>query len=520
MNLEIINDDIHNVFIQYLSNLKDSLFKQKKICAMYLILIIISSLSLFTMKNYKAPFFEISMIVLISILGLWAICDYTYRGNAQMHKTVFIMLLVFGLISCFTMPIGTVSDGGEHFTRAEITSQGVIFPHYEKGGGFKTIQSIKDLNNLAGKTVFNTKEDTHKINFTSIHIDSAFEQNPFYGYLFSGLGVLIAKLLNLNAIWMLWLGRIFNTLFFATTISYAIKKTPILKIPLTAIACLPVCLFQAFSVSIDSIMAALGILAVAYFFYMIVNKFELKDLFIFMFLCLLAGLCKLPTLGLIFLMFFIPTQNFKTKSSKEYYLYCAIGFIIVALIALVWSRYSTQALAHSWRMEDCISHNVDMTNQINSLLTHKYNFITNMLSFIPNSIYTNFNSLFTFYYKGPYEGSAFVSILLTLFLGFICLGYPIENKIPLKTRIGAFLSFIIVYIGIYMSFLLIWTPVGQFNHIKGVHSRYFLTIFPLLPLICSLNLVNKKEKKFDYYIFGMTVFFISAMIISLILKYY
>lgn len=156
MNLEI-NNDIQNLIIQYLCNLKTALFQQKKICIMYLILIIISSLSLFTMKNYKAPFFETSMIILISILGLWAICDYTYRGNAQMHKTVFIMLLVFGLITCLTIPIGTVSDGGEHFTRAEITSQGIIFPHYEKGG-FKTIQSINDLNNLGGKYCISYKQ--------------------------------------------------------------------------------------------------------------------------------------------------------------------------------------------------------------------------------------------------------------------------------------------------------------------------------------------------------------------------
>jgi len=180
------------------------------------------------MKNYKAPFFETSMIILISILGLWAICDYTYRGNAQMHKTVFIMLLVFGLITCLTIPIGTVSDGGEHFTRAEITSQGIIFPHYEKGG-FKTIQSINDLNNLGGNTVFQTNKDTTKINFTSIHVDSAFEQNPFYGYLFSGSGVLIAKLLNLNVIWMLWLGRIFNTIFFCNYNFICHKKDPYFK---------------------------------------------------------------------------------------------------------------------------------------------------------------------------------------------------------------------------------------------------------------------------------------------------
>jgi uncharacterized membrane protein len=97
---------------------------------------------------------------------------------------------------------------------------------------------------------------------------SAFEQNPFYGYLPQAIGIFIAKLLDLNVVWMLWLARLANLICYAGIVSFAIKKTPCLKMPLIAIACIPVTLYHASSTSIDALIFALGILAIAYFLYL------------------------------------------------------------------------------------------------------------------------------------------------------------------------------------------------------------------------------------------------------------
>ena len=183
-------------------------------------------------------------------------------------------MLLFGLICAFVIPIDSVSDEYEHLSRAEITSRGILFPEYVNGS-FESISSMSNFyDNANGKTIFEVNGDTAKINSSLAHVGSAFEQNPFYGYIFSTIGILLAKLLDLNVIWLLWLGRIFNVVMYAGLISLAIKKSPIFKIQLFAIACLPVCLFQAFSVSIDSFVAGLGILTMAYFFNMFVNKFS------------------------------------------------------------------------------------------------------------------------------------------------------------------------------------------------------------------------------------------------------
>ena len=44
--------------------------------------------------------------------------------------TILCTVILFGLMCVFLSPIGSVSDEVEHFTRAEITSQGVLFPEY------------------------------------------------------------------------------------------------------------------------------------------------------------------------------------------------------------------------------------------------------------------------------------------------------------------------------------------------------------------------------------------------------
>lgn len=163
--------------------------------------------------------------------------------------------------------------------------------------GFETSQSHTFFINNRENTVFDTSGDTDKINQSTILDGSAFEQNPFYGYLPQAIGIFIAKLFDMNVIWMLWLGRIFNLIFYAGLISLAIKKAPVLKIPLLCVACLPISIYQAASVSIDSMIIGLGILTIAYFIYLYkadADSLEIREVAIFCALSFLLGLCKLP----------------------------------------------------------------------------------------------------------------------------------------------------------------------------------------------------------------------------------
>ena len=504
----------------YLTDFKNCLFKSKKYLLMYLILVLFVSLALFKPSNYANPQFELVMICVVVILGIIFLGLLFKYGDSELHKVAFVILIVSGLILCMVIPIDSVSDEGEHLVRAEMTSRGVLFPEYVNGS-YETIGSINFFLNSTDSTVFKINGDT-KIDYNLTHYDSAFEQNPFYGYIFSGLGMFFAKLLNLNAIWMLWLGRIFNMVFYASMVSYAIKKTPIFKVPLLFIACLPVCLFQACSLSIDSMLLAIGIYIIAYFFYMCENEFTRRDIIIFSILTLLCGLCKLPFLGLILLLFFLPAENLKEDNKSRFYLYCIMGLIFVSVIGVLYSKYyAGPALYHSWRNAYMANNNVSISGQVNFILNNPIVFAQSFFDKVPNAMEL-FTSLFKMYSPRlgyEYVGSKFASALITLFFGFICIGYPLENKINTKARIGALFTFVVIYVGINIVMLLSWSPVGNLIY-DGIHIRYFLPLLFLLPFICGINDSSVKKENMDNYVFVMIIFLVSSMILSLSAWYY
>ena len=280
--------DLKTIFKSYW----DMLFQSKKYLLIYLVLIIVLGLSTLYGKIIVTPKFLILTFIVVALLGIFCILFYfLHNSDEELYKVAFVVILSFGLVCSLIVPICDVSDESEHLTRAEITSRGILIPHWtgeelgveglfnhtegqvyssvrNDGAGFYTIESIKFFQKHLGETVFETSHDTDKINNAPYLAESAFEQNPFFGYLPQAIGVFLAKILDLNVIWMLWLPRIFNLVFYAGVISLAIKKTPVLKMPLLAVACIPISIYQAASVSIDCMIIALGIYSIAYFIYM------------------------------------------------------------------------------------------------------------------------------------------------------------------------------------------------------------------------------------------------------------
>ena len=209
----------------------NTLAESKKYWLIYLIFITITLASTLSAKNFDKPQVVIASFIIVAVLGVVCIVYYfMHDSENELYKVAFVIILCFGILSALIVPIADVSDELEHLTRAEITSQGVIFPHWEDGPnnltqlynrtegkysnalntdvGFNTTASHMFFLNNLGLTVFETPHDTDKISNKTMLDGSAFEQNPFYGYLPQALGVLIAKLFDLNVIWMLWLGRI------------------------------------------------------------------------------------------------------------------------------------------------------------------------------------------------------------------------------------------------------------------------------------------------------------------------
>lgn len=474
-------------------------------------------------KNYTHPKMEILILLLVSIVGILNIIYFSINKQNNLHKVAFVMIISFGLICCLIMPICDVSDGSEHFARSEITSRGILDPQFN-GVGFEVSDSVVNFfDKEHGKTIFDTPHDTDKINSSLSNFSSAFQQNPFYGYIPQAMGIALAKLLDLNVIWMLWLGRIFNLITYALLISYSVKKSPIFKIPIIAMACVPLAIFQASSISIDSMIGGLGILAFSYFFYMYKsedNSLGKKEIVTFGVISLLLGLCKLPFLAVSFLILFVPKSKFK---DNNYWIQIILMMIIISIIGLIWAKYSEPNLMHSWRKDYSIRNNVNSKMQMQYLLDNPEQLFVSITNTIPNSFSQLFNGDFIFRFQnqviGSYVPSEFLATIIPFYIGAIWLFYPNDVKINRRSRIGSLIISIIIYVAICFIILLTWMPVGNI-YISGVNTRYFLPLFALMPFIFNLNYTTDKNEEIDYYIIVFCIMFMASLIIGIVANFY
>ena len=512
-----------------LNEFKDVLISSKKYWLIYLVLIIVLGLSTVTFKNVLHPDFEIGTLLIVAFLGVLCIVYYfMHNSDKELYKVAFVIILCFGIVMSFIVPLCDVSDETEHLARAELTSRGIIIPHwtgddlgvdraynvssshkpavYNKGAGFVSIEALNYLTEPLGKTVYNTPYDTLKIDYTPALIVSAFEQNPFYGYLPQAIGMDIAKLLDMNVIWMLWLGRIFNLILYAGLISLAIKKTPVLKMPMLAVACIPISIYQAASLSIDSMIIGLAILAIAYFLYLYKaekNSLGVKQVVMFSALCLILGLCKLPYLAFIFLLLLIPFDNF--EKGKKIIPYMILCIALVGILGIMWSRYSAPAQMHYF-----MTHPIFIGRFFSQIFTYN----------IAKILYGTFN-FFGAAQKTHYSDSYHLIVAtLLMFLAVMLLAYPKKIRFNKRTRIGTLFIVLMIYVGTCFIQLLTWASVGKLN--LGLSTRYFVPLFAMFPIIGTFRIgwLEKNKDNLDKYAMVFIIAFMAVMVLSFATKYY
>lgn len=489
----------------------------------YLLMILLFSAYLYLNNNPNVNFtLAFAIWAILLIVGSIIIYFSDNFDNDNIYILVFIIIICFGLFNTFLTPVVDVCDESEHFWRSEITSQGVLVPDYvsipdSNQSGYKTLASLKDLYPNTGNTVFETDWDDRPINHSTIYTSSAFSQNPFYGYLAQAIGIGIAKALDLNNIWMLWFGRICNLILYAAICSFTVKKSPIFKMPLLMVACLPLAVYQAASLSIDSFVNASCLLSVAYFLYMYDSgegSLTYKNAIIFFALTIVGGLTKVTYLALAFLIFLVPKVNFKEKKD---YLVSRLGIIAVIIITLLWTiGYATPVLNNSWRGQYSIDKHVNAKEQISFMISHPEHTI-DIFSQLPSTFIRVTEGFFSFANLPPY-GSKILAWLYAAFFAGISLFYPIDKKVDKKTKIGVLAIFLIIYFGIIGVQYLTWCSVGA-PHLSGFFGRYFIPLLALIP-ICLASNIGKDCENINILTVTFVLSFLANAIMLTVFNYY
>lgn len=261
-----------------------------------LFLIILAYFSLTSTSIHTHFNLRILITILMFVTGFFVL----YKSDLELHNKALMVLLVFGLIIVILNPIMLVPDEAEHYARSELVSNGELIPVFHEGKGYSIHENIFQLSFSRNLTFLDDTPAFDPISNNLTFYHSCFSQNPFYGYLLSGLGVFLSKILDLSVIWSLWLGRLFNLIFYVIVCVYSIRRSPSYKMPLFVVSALPLALSQGASFSIDFLIISLMVLACSSIIIMSKSKVEYKELFLFFFLILLVGLIKVLMFCLLF----------------------------------------------------------------------------------------------------------------------------------------------------------------------------------------------------------------------------
>lgn len=159
---------------------------------------------------------------------------------------------------------------------------------------------------------------------------------PAILYLPQILGVTLARLLNLNGIWLYYLGRLFGLLAYLGITCLAIRLIPFGKRMLFFTACLPMCMQQAAVLTYDTAILSCAFLMTAHILYLAYEKQEVRVWdWIPSMLCMAVMLPgKIVYVFLALLLLLIPGEKYRFPLGKWLGMGAALLGGLAALVAV------------------------------------------------------------------------------------------------------------------------------------------------------------------------------------------
>ncbi len=423
------------------------------------------------------------------------------------EKTFLKMAGTLGITIIVLMPIFNPYDEPAHFFRGVMISQGNFYDQVDENGNiggyvpenysefFSKAINIKEIVNNPGilKETF-SKEKTF---FPMIYCSSAVPT----AHCVPALGILVAKILNLGIIFSVFLGRLFDYIFYVAFAYLAIKNMKYYKSIMFIVATIPISLWVAGGISIDPILSASSFLFVSiclkYYWDEGNVKISKKDIFLLFFTGAMILTNKYLAYSPILLTFFIiPRKSF--VNMKRYILTISLACIMSILCGL-WQL----DLLNKFEYKEDRNGNVDQKQQIQYIKSNIDDSSRTMLNAMQNM--GTIHSI-NFTYK---NNISFIKETTGL---VIILGAILEKNKFIKNRkkknklsVYLFVLFLITLALSLLALYLSFTPVGE-STIKGYQTRYLVSMLILL-LIPLANVVNVKnniknyEQKIVYFMF-------------------
>ena len=428
--------------------------------------------------------------VAAEIMGLFFLAflllNIVVMYRAPVHQVYLFLAILIGGLFFIAIPAGMVSDEYHHFFRAFAISQGHLIASQidDTGAGgnylpanllpysadaasyaecFRSLSSEMDKGNLVAYTFTNTAL------YSPVN------------YLPQLMGILIANLFTAKPLVLIYCGRFTNFIVCTALVYFAIKKIPVGKILIFAVAFMPMFVQEAVSLSPDGFTNSLSLCLVAYTVSLCCGEGKVRraDSVVLLILCLLLSFCKIVYLPICFIILMIPADQFVSIRRFVYQKAAILAGCVLCNFSglLISTRYNLSTLK--------ADSEVNGAEQIRTILFHPLFYIQVIVSTV---IHETGDWLSTMIGSDLGWTNICIASFTYVLYGILMLGLLFSQRRPqlkkqqfLKPRDLILIGLIVLAaFGLIMTSLYIqWTAVGA-GTVSGMQGRYLI---PLLPFI-------------------------------------
>lgn len=429
------------------------------------------------------------VLIVLGVVGLWALF---MRKCKKLEYYFLVFGLVWGMIYILFFTPFSAPDEAAHIATAYADADKILLSQAEDENG----------------NVFVREDDAELVRITELSLNTysyyfdglkrqvsdtaktAYEQSgltiPFVAHLPQALGVVFGWLIQANAVWTLYFGKITAFVFYLICCFFAMKWIPWGKMVLMIISLLPMSLELATSYSYDCTVNAFCFMFIAYTMKLIYEKEKVgwKDYLFLGILSVWMAPCKVVYIFVCALAFAIPKE--KSGNAKWVLPAKAAVFGISGVILAVQRFAQIKRLVSNPAAQA-------VTETAAEAATEVTKFSVPMILGNPSgslrmmvTTYIELGDLLLKETIGGLLGWLQVSVSWKVLCGFIVLlvvALLVSDEQPIhmskKMRWFCIALCLIMTGGIVLSMWLACTPT-DYPYILGVQGRYFIPFLPML----------------------------------------
>lgn len=433
--------------------------------------------------------------------------------HTKPEKIFLLIALIYGLSFLVINPPFQVFDEREHFYRAFAITDLQLMP--SKLGDNSGVLISNNVQEMADQFVWLSHHPKSQLSLDDIknNISTTFKGNRSFAiigsavatysplpYLTSSFAIFVGKSFSSSILFLMYFGRFMNLIMWCFLIYLSIKITPVNKWIFLLLALMPMTVYQAASLSADSLTIGLCFLTISVLFKFSfdhaseINNKVMSTIFL---LFLLISLSKPIYILIILLFFMIPSNKF--ENWKQKILIFSVMVLPITLITVTWNLIFKGLVMPPL--------GVSVSAQISYIISNP----VNLFAIFANTLLNSSNDIISMFIGQV----AFLNGLLPFWLVYgylllLILTALLENKHTEITLNQKLISIFVFFSSSFLIFILeyiTFTPVGQ-SFIEGIHGRYFIPIAPLL-------LIFLYNKRFNYEFKYLNLIVIISILVSL-----